>query len=298
MSTNVPHDCRLCAALDIVTMKALPGGRFAVLEPTPRWWRTLLASSRPVDPGRPAEIFPYLEEFLGRWPSSDGDSDPPDLSGIWQESGPDGSVWLLEARWLVLDEQRYLGIERLRSASEDRSELLQRGRENQLRHEQFVEQKAELEMELRRAKDAAESLNLAKSRFLANVSHELRTPLHGILGMTAIAQKSNHSQRLGECLQAIQTSAQALLEIVTDLLDLSRVESGKLKLQYEPFSLTSLVSETIGMLRPSAEEKGLYITSDIDSQLPDRVLGATLRLWQILVNLIGNAIKFTEQGSI
>ncbi|MDA0658840.1 MAG: ATP-binding protein [Planctomycetota bacterium] len=300
MSTDSTLDCHLCAALDIVAMEAIAGGKFQVLQPTPAWRKTITREIVRTNHCQLERIFPFLEDFLQANPPHD-DLSPQDtrLSGIWQESSPeDGSPWQLEASTFQVQGRRYVCIERLRTASEDRHTLLQRGRESQLRHETSAAQHQQLEIELRRAKENAETSRDTKSRFLANVSHELRTPLHGILGMTLLALKSSHDDRQAECLQAVHRSAQSLLEIVNDLLDLSKIEAGKLELQHEPFSLRALLSEIVVLLQPPAREKNLELTCDVDATLPDEVVGDSLRLRQLLNNLVGNAIKFTEQGYV
>lgn len=299
MSTDSTLDCHLCAALDIVAMEAIAGGKFRVLQPTPDWWNTVTREFVRSKYCQLERIFPFLEDFLqANLPQDDLSPQETRLSGIWQESSPDGSPWQLEASAFQVQGRQYVCIERLRTASEDRHTLLQRGRESQLRHETSAAQHQQLEIELRRAKETAETSRDTKSRFLANVSHELRTPLHGILGMTLLALKSSRDDSQAECLRAVHRSAQNLLEIVNDLLDLSKIEAGKLELQHEPFSLRSLLTEVIQLLQPPAREKDLELTCEVDASLPDELVGDSLRLRQILNNLVGNAIKFTEQGYV
>ncbi|MBI4518151.1 MAG: response regulator [Deltaproteobacteria bacterium] len=152
--------------------------------------------------------------------------------------------------------------------------------------------------ELIKTKTAAEAGNRAKSEFLANMSHEIRTPMNGILGMTEMLLESSLSEGQREDLLTIRDSGHALLAIVNDILDFSKIEAGRFELEAYPFSLRELVARTVKMLRARAEEKGLELREEVAAALPDRFVGDARRLRQVLVNLVGNAIKFTNSGVI
>ncbi|MGK3144232.1 two-component sensor histidine kinase BarA [Pantoea sp. C2G6] len=160
--------------------------------------------------------------------------------------------------------------------------------------EQLEIQNVELDLAKKRAQEAAR----IKSEFLANMSHELRTPLNGVLGFTRQMLKTQLRTTQRDYMQTIERSANNLLSIINDVLDFSKLEAGKLMLEAIPFPLRATLDETLVLLAPSAHDKGLELTVVCDSSVPDNVIGDALRLQQILINLIGNAIKFTEQGHI
>ena len=160
--------------------------------------------------------------------------------------------------------------------------------------DQMEVQNIELDITKKEAQQAA----LVKSEFLANMSHELRTPLNGVIGFARQLLKTQLTINQIDYMQTIERSAASLLNIINDILDFSKLEAGKLNLEHIPFDLRDCIDETMHLLAPSAHEKNLELTIMIDPEVPHEVFGDAMRLQQILTNLIGNAIKFTEHGNI
>jgi PAS domain S-box-containing protein len=148
------------------------------------------------------------------------------------------------------------------------------------------------------ARAAAECANQAKSQFLAHMSHELRTPMNSILGMTELALQESLSAAVRDCLQTVKDSADSLLVLINEVLDLSRIEAGVLLIEAKPFRVRALLDDTLKALALRASEKDLDLGCLVAPEVPDRLIGDPLRLRQILTNLLGNAIKFTERGGV
>ncbi len=191
-------------------------------------------------------------------------------------AAPDGARWIA---WREVTVRSDLG-----------SEMQSVGRD--------VTDRAIAERALADARDQAEAANRAKSRFLAMVSHEIRTPLSGILGMADLLGDTPLGPEQATYLAAMKASGGTLVSFIEELLDLAKIEAGRLDLAPAPFAPAAFVEEAVELLGPRAQAKGLEICSYVDERLPSRVIGDAARLRQVIFNLVGNAIKFTETGGV
>ena len=153
-------------------------------------------------------------------------------------------------------------------------------------------------IDLRKAKDAAEAATKAKSQFLANMSHEIRTPMNGVLGMTELLLHTKLTEKQQKFAESSYRSAESLLGVINDILDFSKIEAGKLELDIISFDLVKTVQDGVELFSEQARKKAISLDLVLSTNVPVQVEGDPGRLRQILVNLVGNAVKFTEQGSV
>lgn len=186
-------------------------------------------------------------------------------------------------RWIAWIETQ------VRSASGQR-EVLRVGRD--------ITERVAAERRIEEARMRAEAANLAKSRFLATVSHEIRTPINGVLGMAELLEGTGLSPEQRTYVEAVRSSGEALLSLINEILDFSKIEAGKIELTSEPFDLHRLVESVVELLAPRAQGKGIEIAASIAGGTPRTVIGDDDRIRQVLINLAGNAVKFTERGGV
>ncbi len=161
-----------------------------------------------------------------------------------------------------------------------------------------ISQRKQNEAEIIEARDLAQAATAAKSEFLATMSHEIRTPMNGVLGMTNIMMQSSLDDDQRNYLSTIKKSGESLLELLNDILDFSKIESGKMQLEQRSFTLKELVFDVCNLLKSNAERKGLELKLNFETELPAQLIGDSTKIRQVLVNLVGNAIKFTQSGEV
>lgn len=287
------HQINILNNMGMVVMERQTDGNFRLIGDSPEWFRLFFMEEESLQP----EQSPFLENFLtdaeNFWASESGGqlrSDP------WLENDlTSGYEYAFEAIAVAADGRKILLLETVScSHYKEKQYIIQKGRELNLAYHRL----AKIESELRKAKNAAEAANRAKSEFLSNMGHEIRTPMNAILGFTYLMFQTEITSSQKEFLDNAYESAQTLMKLLNDILNYSELESERHCIEETVFSIEETFQNLSDTMNLKAEEKGLCIRYSVSEKMPYTLLGDPMKLTQILSNLVENAIKFTEKGDI
>ncbi len=287
-------------ALHLVIFERREDGLFRLLGNGPEWFRSIVPEEIETDAFDVAETFPVLEMFLDEALSGMGQSERM-RSDLWTERDRDGRDRHLQAVAMQIDGKFVLTLESPEDAQQERTMALQRAHDVQLqaeRIERMRRQLAQLNEELKTRNEEVVQATRAKSEFLAAMSHEIRTPMNAILGMADLLRRTPLNAEQRKFVEVFQGAGENLLVLINDILDLSKVEAGKIELESVGFDLVELVTNVVDIVQVRAQKKGLVVSQSVGADVPAALVGDPNRLRQVLLNLVGNSIKFTENGGV
>ena len=286
-SRSTPDTAAVLAAIELAVFEPLPNRGFHLVSAPPQWLRDLMPHVEEGSETDLADRFPLLEAFLPEAEDAWNKAGEPLSSDLWTEPRPQGGDIHLQAWAMCAGGQPLLVIGAADVLYRERQLTLQYAHETALQYETIQR----LNQQVQRAAQA-------KSEFLAMMSHEIRTPMNAILGMADLLGETSLSADQQRYVAIFQRAAASLLDLLNDILDLSKIEAGELKLETVAFELREVVARATELVGIRASEKGLAIESEIAPEVPPWLAGDPVRLRQVLINLLGNALKFTEQGKL
>jgi signal transduction histidine kinase/DNA-binding response OmpR family regulator len=286
---------KLTAAVGLVIFERDPKGEFILLSPPPNWFRNLVANAQAGSVLPVVDVFPALDAFLPEaetlWNVAGRDTGPElsseVISDLWSDVHSSGEELHFRARALRADGRNWLILELATSLYREGQLVLQYAHDLALQNDTILR----LNLEVERATQA-------KSDFLATMSHEIRTPLNAILGMAELMSETQLTEEQQKYVGTFQRAGRALLKLINDILDLSKVESGNLKLESVNFDLFEMIESVVELVQAEGRAKGIAVKREIAPSTPRYLRGDALRLRQVLLNLMGNSLKFTHRGSV
>src|SRR5450755_869541 len=288
------------SALQLAILERREDGLFRARGVVPDWFREILPERTDTDALDLADVFPVLELFLAECDRSVTEGGRLQ-SDMWTERDRQGQNRHLQAVATEAGGKFLITIESPTHAQQERTMALQRAHDVQLqveRIERMRRQLAHLNEELKARNEEVERATRAKSDFLASMSHEIRTPMNAIIGMADLLQQTPLTAEQKKYVDVFQGAGENLLALINDILDLSKVEAGKIELEAVDFDLAEVVSTVVDIVQVRAKTKGLTVKQNIGPGVPTALIGDPNRLRQVLINLLGNSIKFTEKGGV